>query len=739
MVRTFKILPLLLVLFGLPLFAVSSQEEGGTKSIAELVEELTRSRDEADPDLLVQLANYKNKEAAEALTELYGKMGSNYMRREVLRALELFDGVPSGEQIALQKMLDIATADEDREMRGMALESISNCSTTGKSFLENVVESPAEDEVREQAMKYHLLLANESDFKWYETLYDPDLVKQAKEDQKKDKKKKKKKKKGEEEEEGELMIHSVPRIRAMAFERIASSLEVPKIIEATEDKYWEIRKIAIQTLNQKDPKKVISYAEDSLGKNTHSGTERAAAAAVLIERQGVKAAGELLDLAGKSPDIVGNELRFAIADLLADLDDEKFKKKLIKLIGKGKTHEKLFAIRVNAKNMDEKVSKALRKGLKDKLRDVKLETVRILGERGDKEALKDIRKAMDKDEKKDRAALAVYLTALGKILSNNEDYLGELLTYVKDEDRDLRNAAIEVLADIAGSDHIEIFEEALVSDQWDTRFAGLRALENLRSRDSVGKIIAQMKNEDGRLLHEFSETLFRMTGQPYGQAFGGWEAWWKKEGNSMDLISKSDLKKRIKEEETRRLKKRSKASFFGIKIISKRVTFIIDISGSMNEPMRTRYVDQSTGETRMTIAIRELQKSIDSLDRGALFNIIPFSSDVSMWLDEGVAGSDEKTRDEAKEFVGKLGAGGGTNIYGAVRTAFEDNQVDTIFILSDGEPSVGDELDPQVIRDHVARWNEHRDIEIHCIAIGGALQLLEWIAEDSGGNYVKFN
>jgi len=230
-----------------------------------------------------------------------------------------------------------------------------------------------------------------------------------------------------------------------------------------------------------------------------------------------------------------------------------------------------------------------------------------------------------------------------------------------------------------------------------------------------------------------------MTGQPYGKSFGGWERWWDGEGKTTDLISKSDLRKRVKEEETRRLKKRSKASFFGIKIISKRVVFIIDVSGSMNEPMRTRYVDQSTGETRMSVAIRELKKAIDSLDRGALFNIIPFSSGVDLWLDEGVAGSDQKTRDEAKEFTDKLGAGGGTNIYGAVEAAFRDQEVDTIFVLSDGEPSVGDELDPQVIRDHIARWNEHRDIEIHCIAVGGALQLLEWIAEDSGGTYVKFN
>ena len=737
MARTSKILPFLLALLTLPLFAF--QDDGGEKSVAELIEELTRNRDEADPDLVVQLANHKSKEAVEGLIDLFDKMGSNYMKREVLRALELFDGVAAGQQQALQKMLDVATDSPDRELRAMALRSLSNCRTLGKSFLENVVLSPAEDEVRETAMSYHLELSDESDFEWYKELYDPEAVKKAYEDQKKDKGKKKGKKKDDEEEEGELMIHSLPEIRAMAFERIAPTMKTTEVIEATKDRYWVIRTTALEVLSQQDPKKVISYAEDALGDGNRRGTERAAAAAVLMERQGNKAAAELLDIAGKSPDIVGNELRFAIADLLADVDDEKLKKKLVKLVGKGKPHEKLFGLRVNAKNMDEKVSKAMRKGIKDKDRTVKLETIRVLGERKDKEALEDIRKAMAKDEKKDKESLAVYMRAIGMIEGGNDDYVNELLTYAKSDVRDLRNASIELLAEFDGDDHIEVFHEALVHPQWDTRMAALVAIEELRDRDSVGKIIERMPEEDGRMLHEFSQTLFRLTGQPYGKSHGGWKAWWSKEGKDKDLISKSELRKRIKEEEIRRLKQRSKASFFGIKIISKRVIFIIDVSGSMNESMRTRYVDQATGETRMTVAQRELKKSIDNLDRGALFNLITFSSDVTEWLDEGVVGSEQKTRDEAKEYAEKLGAGGGTNIYGAMKAAFQDENVDTIYFLSDGEPTVGEEIDPRVIRDSVARWNENRGIQINCVAIGGSLQVLEWMAEDSGGTYIKFN
>ena len=59
-------------------------------------------------------------------------------------------------------------------------------------------------------------------------------------------------------------------------------------------------------------------------------------------------------------------------------------------------------------------------------------------------------------------------------------------------------------------------------------------------------------------------------------------------------------------------------------------------------------------------------------------------------------------------------------------------------MLSDGEPSVGEVTDPELIRERVATWNEHRRIVIHTIGVGGTFQILEWLATDSGGSHRKF-
>src|SRR6185295_12174772 len=97
-------------------------------------------------------------------------------------------------------------------------------------------------------------------------------------------------------------------------------------------------------------------------------------------------------------------------------------------------------------------------------------------------------------------------------------------------------------------------------------------------------------------------------------------------------------------------------------------------------------------------------------DETSLFNIIAFSGGVDHWA-EGVSDSKKSSRDEAKLWIDRLGAGDGTNLYGAIQEAFADPDVDTIFILSDSEPAGGAVDDPGTIREHVRLWNENRHVE----------------------------
>ena len=140
----------------------------------------------------------------------------------------------------------------------------------------------------------------------------------------------------------------------------------------------------------------------------------------------------------------------------------------------------------------------------------------------------------------------------------------------------------------------------------------------------------------------------------------------------------------------------------------------------------------------MAFAKGELRAAVEALDSRALFNIVAFHSGVTAWV-ETVAGASEHTREEASAFIDLLGPRGGTNLYGGLERAFADTDVDTIVVLSDGEPSVGALIEPTAIREAVLRWNEHRGIKIHTVAVGGSLEILEWLAEDHDGTHVQYD
>ena len=96
-----------------------------------------------------------------------------------------------------------------------------------------------------------------------------------------------------------------------------------------------------------------------------------------------------------------------------------------------------------------------------------------------------------------------------------------------------------------------------------------------------------------------------------------------------------------------------------------------------------------------------------------------------------------RARSSARAYVQKKAAFGGTNLHAALLAAFKDDEVDTIFLLSDGEPSVGKITDVLELRALVANQNRVAQIRIHTISVGRSSAFLRGLAEDSGGTYLE--
>jgi len=694
--------------------------------LEDIVAEIDRDREEADPALLDEIAAFKSREAAEQLIALYDRQGSLYMRMEILKRLSVFDSVGEANQMALQKLADVATGSPDLELREIALDTLDECPELGKNFLELIVTSPAEDDVRERALDLHISKKSEGDSKWYHQIYETELG--LAEVDKKSKRKKKKK----DDEEPEEVVYRLPTLAHKAFEAMAPDLDDDDLVEALEGDHGAIHVIALDEYVKRSPKKAQKYAEDFYDHPETGLKLRIRSAQILSEGSFKKMSKTFVSDAGKfaTPD----GLRMALGDILAEHNEGSINKKLARGLDKGKAYEVRFKLRAIVNYEDEELNEEVRELLQHEDVGVRFGAARFLVQRGDAESIGDLEQMMAKLE--DPVRISKMLDLMSQLGGDSSAWEEQLLEYAKSTHVEVRNAALYQIGKDGRGEHFELLVEGLKNPDWSTRLASLRGLELIREARVVGPIVERMQEETGRIKIEFANVLFNLTGQPFRGAEKSWLAWWRDNADGFEVISLAELEKAREAEELRRLKQVTNSKFFGVRIVSERVIFIIDVSGSMEEKMVTPYQGE-TKLTRMDVARRELINAIKSMARGALFNIIIFSSGVEPWLEDGVAGANSVERDEAEAYVARLKPGGGTNLYDSLKMAFRDADVDTIFILSDGEPTMGEVTDINRIRKNVADWNEHRGIVIHTIGIGQKLKVLEWLSEDSGGKHVK--
>ncbi|HMQ20956.1 MAG TPA: HEAT repeat domain-containing protein, partial [Planctomycetota bacterium] len=525
-------------------------------------------------------------------------------------------------------------------------------------------------------------------------------------------------------------------LRVLAFEASAEKSDEKKLIDILEkDVSQKMRNIALKALHRRGSKRIGELATKVFERVDVPGMTRSEAAKILAEMQGSKLADAFVKLSKKQA-VTPEDLRKTMAQLLGAMRDKAVDQKLEKLVGKGATHEKIFALWATLHLDDPKLVVKIRKGLTDKDPEVRRETALVLAARKDKASLPELNKWLDKP--KDPGDLRYLIEAIGALEGRSSAWAKRLEAYVKGEDRDVRNAALVQIARTEAKGFLEFLREALVHRDWSTRHVAITALAETRNKEAIPLLIDALPRETGRLQIAVADALWSLSGQPFEKSLAAWRAWWEKEGKTFEVPTASELDKLRREREERRLKETTVvAKFFGVGITSQRVIFILDVSGSMVEPVLGRYEGKREA-TRLEVAKRELLESIAALDPNALFNILVFSSGVERWAKEDIGGLTKKTREQAKVWIERLGAGGGTNLYDAVQEAFKDPDVDTIYILSDGEPTAGAVTDPARIRADVARWNEHRKIVIHTVAVGGSLQVLEHIAHDAGGRYVTF-
>jgi hypothetical protein len=321
------------------------------------------------------------------------------------------------------------------------------------------------------------------------------------------------------------------------------------------------------------------------------------------------------------------------------------------------------------------------------------------------------------------------LSQLGNLPAEAET---KLLTMADSERPSLRLQAINALKWFNESDTAyQVINDGLEDEIWSVRSAAVKSLVGFRRDESLAPLLWLAENELGRVRSDALEALVTLTGEDFGPAVHTWNSWYADQGGSYKLPSAEEAEAKIAARKNKGLHNHTVAQsgYHGLAVPPGGVIFILDISGSMN----TRY---SSTESYYQHFSNALVETIQALGPESNFNIISFSTGLRVWKDKLVA-ADDKNRKSAKLWLESTTPGGATNIFGALRAAISFEDVQTIFIMTDGSPSAGEYQLPDSIIAEIERLNRDRIIQINTIAAGNVqASFLADLAAANGGKTV---
>jgi len=322
----------------------------------------------------------------------------------------------------------------------------------------------------------------------------------------------------------------------------------------------------------------------------------------------------------------------------------------------------------------------------------------------------------------------------------------------------LRAVMAKVLGSYGDQFSIDSLVKLLKDKKWEVRLAAAKALGEIPANSRVvDELVSQIQKEQGRLVYEISDVLEKITGANGLEEAQDWKNWWNKKkdswvpsGGSSSGDSPETARPFLDEPKTVAV-----SPIYG-RIKSKKVIFVVDTSGSMETKGEWGEDNSKKMMSRLDIVKDELCKVLETqITPQHKFNIITFAKGVTSWKSKPVKGSGGAIS-SAKSFIRKLKPEGVTYTYGALKEAFDNEDIDTIYFLSDGEPTYppnSDEANREWILGKVKAMNISKSRVIHTIAfmVGRGedygfeedkpkcARFMESLAESTNGNFKKMD
>ncbi|MHC5012021.1 MAG: HEAT repeat domain-containing protein, partial [Planctomycetota bacterium] len=271
---------------------------------------------------------------------------------------------------------------------------------------------------------------------------------------------------------------------------------------------------------------------------------------------------------------------------------------------------------------------------------------------------------------------------------------------------------------------------------WQVRVTAARALARVGTEDGIDALIKRFSLEGGRLHRELYAALKAVTNDDLGKNPETWRKWWEQQkeehgglGPQPEISNPADERYGPAERGDP-----DEPHYYGRRIFSKSVGFVLDTSGSMDKTMNIpeRAAQElgglPTSATRFDLAKGVLRDALERLDPRVRFQLVFFSSEVRPWRSGLVPASPGNVK-AAMSAVQNQPASGETNIHGALKAALGlheqttlqarlDPIPDTVYFLTDGSPTRGE----ITVADELLSWfenlNRYGKVQLHVVAMG---------------------
>lgn len=360
--------------------------------------------------------------------------------------------------------------------------------------------------------------------------------------------------------------------------------------------------------------------------------------------------------------------------------------------------------------------------------------------------------------------------------TSNPKKVTALVELISDKDDKVKMAAFIALGNLSAKEGIEAAYKAIDSEEtWEVKIGATEYLGKFNDEAMIEPLIKILmgKNVEGRPRDAVASILKKLTGVDCGLQGSAWMTWWNKKKQGENAGPANPVEETL-------------AVYYGVKVVSTRIVFILDISGSMEwgaeeaeqkeeQKLKPKFtgtdgkpaddklvdeikkkkeeVDKRKVTKRIEAAKKELINAIYNLDSSVYFTMIFFHSGVVVWK-ETLIPATAANKLEAIKDIDKQAANGATATFDVLEKAYQlsspggkndkvtmekggyvvaaSGGADTIFFVSDGVPTAGKITDRPTIINEIKKINETRKIKINVVGVGSSKGLPAGVSPQDG-------